>query len=519
MAALQVGLFHVSAAAECFAFAPLAIATVLLTLVAQWRWGAAGTALARRDLEAIAAAWHALGWWRVAAVLVSLPTALRIVRALVTPPLAWDALTYHLPRAVEWVQRGTIVPLPGPDAGTYYTHFPPYSRANLPRVGACGHSQRRVALRRGRVDLRRRGAGRLRTGADLRRAPGGSGRGRLRHRRTPRGREPRLCELRRQRGARHAAGRDDVRRPHDGELGRRRRAGRWGVAGPAARQQEQCVSTGGRARCMGRTRRHHHAATRRLTRAGARRHRRCRRDGAAARPRLPRHGQPAVSARRLDRAMAPRREPAAARDHGRGHGGCARGRASAVRMDGVVTRLRPSRSRTRGPRTARARGGRRGPRRTRRPGHVRAADRGRRRNRGAVFSPSVRSLWVFWAPASPRLLAGAVCLAAALATQSGATWMLWALALVSMALSVPHGIGPAEWRGLAAIWPVAAVVAAGAVIAWHFARRQQWRNRDGRVWRRCTVLVPAAVAPVRTSAWPSTKRRRAARPSTCTGWR
>lgn len=34
----------------------------------------------------------------------------RIVRGLAAPPLAWDALTYHLPRAVEWIRAGRQVP-------------------------------------------------------------------------------------------------------------------------------------------------------------------------------------------------------------------------------------------------------------------------------------------------------------------------------------------------------------------------------------------------------------------------
>lgn len=129
MAVLKVGLFLVTTAAGQFAFAPLGAATLLLSVLATWRWGAWGTTRARQDVAGVTGAWHALGWWRAAAVLVALPVLLRLARALISPPLAWDALTYHLPRAVEWVQHGTLSPLPGPDASAYYTHFPPYGDA------------------------------------------------------------------------------------------------------------------------------------------------------------------------------------------------------------------------------------------------------------------------------------------------------------------------------------------------------------------------------------------------------
>lgn len=123
--AVQVALFLLLSAAGQFAYRPLASSVVALTALACWR-PADVVILARRDVAAALGAWRALGWWRVVAIAVSLPSALRLVRALVSPPLAWDALTYHLPRAVEWVQHQRFTPLPGPDAATYYSYFPPF---------------------------------------------------------------------------------------------------------------------------------------------------------------------------------------------------------------------------------------------------------------------------------------------------------------------------------------------------------------------------------------------------------
>ncbi len=50
---------------------------------------------------------------------------LRVLKGLVDPPLAWDALTYHLVKAGRWVQHGGWAPDAAPDAWRYYEYFPP----------------------------------------------------------------------------------------------------------------------------------------------------------------------------------------------------------------------------------------------------------------------------------------------------------------------------------------------------------------------------------------------------------
>jgi hypothetical protein len=65
---------------------------------------------------------------RLLLAIMSAPVALlassRLLKGLATPPMAWDTLTYHLPKAAMWVQSGRF-PLPDiPDAWSYYTWFP-----------------------------------------------------------------------------------------------------------------------------------------------------------------------------------------------------------------------------------------------------------------------------------------------------------------------------------------------------------------------------------------------------------
>ena len=57
----------------------------------------------------------------------ALVVAARTVRALVAPPLAWDALTYHLLKSGRFVQSGGFAAERAPDAWGYYAWFPPGS--------------------------------------------------------------------------------------------------------------------------------------------------------------------------------------------------------------------------------------------------------------------------------------------------------------------------------------------------------------------------------------------------------
>lgn len=51
--------------------------------------------------------------------------AVRILRSTVSPPLAWDDLTYHLVKAARFVQDGGVIGVSAPGAWSYYEYFPP----------------------------------------------------------------------------------------------------------------------------------------------------------------------------------------------------------------------------------------------------------------------------------------------------------------------------------------------------------------------------------------------------------
>ena len=79
------------------------------------------------DATLMREAWQELRRSRTCWVLV-LPAAvglLRLGRALAHPPLATDALTYHLLRAGHWVQAGGLAHEPAPDMWGYADFYPP----------------------------------------------------------------------------------------------------------------------------------------------------------------------------------------------------------------------------------------------------------------------------------------------------------------------------------------------------------------------------------------------------------
>jgi hypothetical protein len=88
--------------------------------------GSGVPAALRRDLGVAAArARSALrsperAFYLVAALLL----AFVVVRALLTPPLTHDSLTYHFFLAAGWVQQGGMFSLAAPDAWSYYRYFP-----------------------------------------------------------------------------------------------------------------------------------------------------------------------------------------------------------------------------------------------------------------------------------------------------------------------------------------------------------------------------------------------------------
>lgn len=125
---LPVALFWVLSPLAAFRLPvvlPLLTAAALTSLVLT-RQGDPAAALGR-DLRRVAAAAAAVarrpaGWLLGALLAVAL---VRLLRGLASPPLAWDALTYHLLKAGRWVQDGGMVAEAAPDAWGYYEFFPP----------------------------------------------------------------------------------------------------------------------------------------------------------------------------------------------------------------------------------------------------------------------------------------------------------------------------------------------------------------------------------------------------------
>ena len=496
MAALQVGLFLVATAAGRFAFAPLVTATALLTVATQARWGAAGAVLARRDAAAARDVWRALGPWRIVAVVAALPATLRVMRALVAPPLAWDALTYHLPRAVEWVQHGTFAPLPGPDASTYYNHFPPYGEVYFAWALAATHTDAWLfavaAWTWAGVWLGGYALARTVGAAPLAAAAAASAGAAV----------PAVASL----VSAHYVDNVALATMLVALTFVLRTLTHWRAADALAAGVSVGLLLGTKssalavalvlgawasvAAIVART----SAARRALVVATVA-------AGVLAAPPFVRAvvdtgnplyplevsvgslvdlpGNPLLTetmrAGQVDTGAVLRALFAWAPwspdyDH-LGLGPAAVG-LLALAVIGAV-----------------------------RAGRTGAATSALLASVALAIvlptlSPSVRALWAFWTPASPRLVVGAVCIAAALAARSGGTPVLWGLAVVSAAAAVPRGVGPAEWRGIAAAWPLVLVIAGVSAIAWRFVRQARWGLAVA-AGGALVVIVPAGMAPVR----------------------
>jgi len=91
-----------------------------------WLGGRAGLRALAADVDRARSALARLAPTHVGPVALAaiVVVTLRIHRGLVAPPLAWDALTYHLFRAGEWIQHHGHVAPQGPGAWRYYAHFP-----------------------------------------------------------------------------------------------------------------------------------------------------------------------------------------------------------------------------------------------------------------------------------------------------------------------------------------------------------------------------------------------------------
>lgn len=104
------------------------VVAVLWTLagLAAWRMGDRKGVRARleADVAAVRGAFASLGPERWLLAAVGALFALYLLRGLVAPPLAWDALTYHLVHAGRYVQTGGLGREAAPDAWGYYEYFP-----------------------------------------------------------------------------------------------------------------------------------------------------------------------------------------------------------------------------------------------------------------------------------------------------------------------------------------------------------------------------------------------------------
>ncbi|HUP41932.1 MAG TPA: hypothetical protein VM599_01860, partial [Thermoanaerobaculia bacterium] len=114
-----LGLFRLPAALVLFA--------ALAAGLGRLGGGAAGAAgRLRLDLSRarsrLAALLRAPAGWALGAL--ALVAGVRLLRGTASPPLGWDALTYHLYKAGRWVQLGDLAPQPAPDAWSYYEFFP-----------------------------------------------------------------------------------------------------------------------------------------------------------------------------------------------------------------------------------------------------------------------------------------------------------------------------------------------------------------------------------------------------------
>jgi hypothetical protein len=144
---LELALFWLLVPAQAFRLEIVLGASLLTAL-------ALHAALARRlrPVAMLAADLARLRELLASRVLVALALAgglvilVRTARGLAAPPLAWDALTYHLLKAGRFVQSGGLAAELAPDAWGYYEYFPPGSEIVYAWGMLPGHGDAFVAL-------------------------------------------------------------------------------------------------------------------------------------------------------------------------------------------------------------------------------------------------------------------------------------------------------------------------------------------------------------------------------------
>lgn len=97
---------------------------LLFAFVAHLAWGKQRNFNA--DIESIRV-WMRDGFsskWSMLMVICGFVVLLSLSRALLMPPLAWDALSYHLTFAAMWIKKGTLLFFSAPDQIAENVHFP-----------------------------------------------------------------------------------------------------------------------------------------------------------------------------------------------------------------------------------------------------------------------------------------------------------------------------------------------------------------------------------------------------------
>lgn len=102
--------------------------------------GAAARGALAGDLRAAARAARAVAWSPLRFGVIAAGAGLlgaRLLRDLVSPPLGWDAIVYHLFRPAQWIQEGRLTTSIGPDGWRFLEYFPhagdvPWAWAMLP---------------------------------------------------------------------------------------------------------------------------------------------------------------------------------------------------------------------------------------------------------------------------------------------------------------------------------------------------------------------------------------------------
>lgn len=102
--------------------------------------GVAARGALEGDLRAAARTARAVAWSPLRLAVIVAGAGLlgaRLLRDLVSPPLGWDAIVYHLFRPAQWIQEGRLTTSIGPDGWRFLEYFPhagdvPWAWAMLP---------------------------------------------------------------------------------------------------------------------------------------------------------------------------------------------------------------------------------------------------------------------------------------------------------------------------------------------------------------------------------------------------